>query len=93
MKIKDWSELHSISGELSGIALAMDWSEDVDLKKVKVSLEKLSTKVYEIAQKENDKLEDMKPSIQPDKKQPVKPAPKTPTVKPTPIAKEDVRQP
>lgn len=59
MLLKDCIELHGLNGELAGIAHSLDYAEDVDLKKVKASIEKISTSIAEIAAKELERLEDV----------------------------------
>ncbi len=59
MKIKAWTELHRIAGELQGISHVLDMTDEVDLKKLKTTVDELSTKLVTIADEEREKLEDV----------------------------------
>lgn len=71
MKLIEWSKLAGAIGKLQGIATAIEWTEDVDPKKIKEGITEVSTELEEVFEAERNKLEDVN----------YKPKPETPEKK------------
>jgi len=73
MILKDWSQLGAIIGQIDGMATAIEWSEDVDPKKIREGLLNIKGKLETVFESERQKLEDVnykieKPKATPNKK-------------------------
>ena len=59
MILKDWSQLAGAIGKLQGMATAIEWTEDIDPKKIKEGMQEVVKDLQEVFEAEREKLEDV----------------------------------
>lgn len=59
MILKDWSQLAGAIGKLEGMATAIEWTEDIDPKKIKEGMQEVVKDLREVFEAEREKLEDV----------------------------------
>jgi hypothetical protein len=59
MILKDWSQLAGAIGKLEGMATAIEWTEDIDPKKIKEGMLEVVKDLEEVFEAEREKIEDV----------------------------------